>query len=97
MFATLYEFMKDKTIVVHDLRLMNECLESCYDKVEDDVSGSQTTNVFIAAFITCWTRLRLYGYLDHVGENALYFAQIPGSTNGNPVNPRSPWVIFSAK
>ena len=72
--AALYEFMKDKTLVIHDLRIMNdECLEISYDKVHDDAAGGQTTNVFIAAFTTCHARLRLYHHLDHVGENALYF------------------------
>ena len=89
--AALYEFMKDKTLVIHDLRNMNDdCLEISYDKVHDDAPGGQTTNVFIAAFTTCHARLRLYHHLDHVGENVLYFDTDWWSTNGNPENPRSP-------
>ena len=66
--------MKDKTLVIHDLRIMNDdCLEISYDKVHDDAPGGQTTNVFIAAFTTCHARLRFYHHLNHVGENALYF------------------------
>ena len=66
--------MKDETLVIHDLRIMkDDCLEISYDKLHDDVSSGQTTHVFIAAFTTCHARLRLYHYLDHLGENALYF------------------------
>ena len=72
--AALYQFMKEETIVVHDLHAMNDdCLEISYDKVNDDVSGGQTTNVFVALFNTCWAQLRLYHHLGQVGENALYF------------------------
>ena len=72
--AALYDYMKDKTITIHDLRILNDdCLEISYDKLIDDAPGGQTTNIFIAAFTTCHARLRLYHHLDHVGENALYF------------------------
>ncbi|CAC5421904.1 unnamed protein product [Mytilus coruscus] len=30
------------------------------------------TNIFIAAFTTCWARLKLYGLLEQTGKNALY-------------------------
>ena len=67
--------MKDKTLVIHDLHILNDdCLKISYDKFLDDASSGQTTNVLIAAFTTCHARLRLYHHLDHVGENALYFS-----------------------
>ena len=31
------------------------------------------TNIFIAAFTTCWARLKLYDHLDFQGENVLYY------------------------
>ena len=72
--AALYELMKDKTLVIHDLRVINnECLEISYDKDHDNAAGGQTTNGFIAAITTCWARLRLYHHLNQVEENALYF------------------------
>jgi hypothetical protein len=31
------------------------------------------TNIFVAAFTTCWARLKLYGVLDSLRERVLYF------------------------
>ena len=31
------------------------------------------TNVFVAAFTTCWARLKLYSYLERLGEQVLYY------------------------
>ena len=47
------------------LRIMNEeCSKLTFYKIEEDAPGVQTTNIFIAAFITCCARLRLYQHLD---------------------------------
>lgn len=36
------------------------------------VLPGKTDNIFIAAFTTAYARLKLYGYLERVGENVLY-------------------------
>ncbi|KAL9977677.1 hypothetical protein ACROYT_G015109 [Oculina patagonica] len=41
-------------------------------KVEDD-PVSPNLNIFVAAFTTCWARLRLYEALDLLQEQVLYF------------------------
>ena len=40
------------------------CPKLTFYKIEEDAPGVQTTNIFIAAFITCCARLRLYQHLD---------------------------------
>ena len=51
--------------MVHSLRIMNdECPKLTFYNIEEDASSVQTTNIFIAAFITCCARLRLYQHLD---------------------------------
>lgn len=37
------------------------------------LKGDYQTNVFIAAFTTCWARLKLYSLLETLGERVLYF------------------------
>lgn len=72
--SKLYELVKDETVNIHAFRIMNdECLEVSFDKLDEDAAGGKTTNIFIAAFTTCWARLRLYHHLDTVERNALYF------------------------
>ena len=51
--------------MVHFLRIMNEEFPKLtFYKIGEDAPGVQTTNIFIAAFITCCARLRLYQHLD---------------------------------
>jgi len=65
--------LREKINVVRSLPIMNEeCPKLTFYKIEEDAPGVQTTNIFIAAFITFCARLRLYQHLDHVGRNALY-------------------------
>ena len=37
------------------------------------IKPSDRTNIFIAAFTTCWARLKLYSYLEKLGEQVLYY------------------------
>lgn len=37
------------------------------------VPMNNRTNVFLAAFTTCWARLKLYEVLEHLGQRVLYF------------------------
>ena len=44
-----------------------------YTDKEEAVFPSNKTNVFIAAFTTCWARLKLYSYLESLEEQVLYY------------------------
>lgn len=69
----LYQQMKDETLIIHSLSVMNEeCLELSYHKIVEDAAVSATTNTFLPAFTTCWARWRLYHHLDFVDRNVLY-------------------------
>lgn len=72
----LYEQMKDETIIIHSLSVMNdEWLELSYDNILEDAAVSATTNTFLPVFTTCWARWRLYHHLDFVDRNVLYFVR----------------------
>lgn len=57
----LYQQMKDETLIIHSLSVMNEeCLELSYDKIVEDAAVSATTNTFLpagqdGACTTTWT------------------------------------------
>ena len=79
--------------MVRYLRIMNEeCPKLTFYKIEEDATGVQTTNIFIAAFITCCARLRLYHHLDHVVVMHFIWTQI--QLCGGLVSHRSLKAIF---
>ena len=39
----------------------------------EDRLDNGKTNIFIAAFTTCWARLKLYSYLEQLQQQVLYF------------------------
>ena len=67
------QILFDQTINLKTLRICNEdVLETVHENIQEDVKANPKINIFIAAFTTCWARLKLYSFLEHVGENALY-------------------------
>lgn len=69
----LCELLKNKTVQLQVFCVMNyKCVEVAFDKINKDAERGQTVNISIAAFTTCWERLRLYHHLDTVNLNALY-------------------------
>ena len=69
----LYKILTDSA----DLQTLRICtddvLEVVYKQTEDNDLPSDRTNIFIAAFTTCWARLKLYSYLERLGEQVLYY------------------------
>ena len=59
--------MKDFHIISDDM------LQLTWEKSENVLKEDYQTNVFIAAFTTCWARLKLYSLLETIGERVLYF------------------------
>ena len=84
--ADLYSKLTSPVVEVSHLRFCTEdVLEIVYTKNRDDVTPSNKVNIFVAAFTTCWARLKLYSYLDILGERVLYYdtdsviyRQLPG-------------------
>ena len=70
----LYKLMEDDTIEVQNIRFCTEdVLEVVYTYKEEAIIPNFRTNVFIAAFTTCHARLKLYSYLQTLGEQVLYY------------------------
>ena len=70
----LYNLLDDDTIQVSNMRICTEeVLEVVYTHTEETVFPSNKTNVFIAAFTTCWARLKLYSYLEQLQQQVLYY------------------------
>ena len=44
-----------------------------YEHADDAVPDLPTGNIVIAAFTTCWARLKLYSVLEKVGTSCLYY------------------------
>ena len=53
-------------------RIDDQTLELTYENREEDIELALNTNIFIAAFTTCWARLELYKALDLLGARVLY-------------------------
>ena len=51
----------------------NDLLEVVTREPEENQSDNGKRNIFVAAFTTCWARLKLYEYLDQLGFQVLYF------------------------
>ena len=70
----LYNITEDDTAQVQELRFCSEdVIEVVYKNKEEAVVPSNKTNVFVAAFTTCHARLKLYSYLERLGQQVLYY------------------------
>ena len=70
----LYKLLDDDTLEVQNIKFCTEdVLEVVYVNKEEAILPNNRTNVFIAAFTTCWARLKLYSYLQTLGEQVLYY------------------------
>ena len=72
--AKLFDKLTNTTLNVQHIRMCNDdLLEVVFTHHDDNVPPSIKTNIFIAAFTTCWARLKLYDHLDSLGEQVLYY------------------------
>ena len=70
----LYNITEDDTKQVQDIRFYSEdVIEVVFKNKEEAVIPSSKTNVFVAAFTTCHARLKLYSYLERLGQQVLYY------------------------
>jgi len=69
-----YRIYDDPTKEVTTIRICTEdVLELVYTNIEENVTPSSKTNVFIASFTTCWARLKLYSYFQTLQKQVLYY------------------------
>ena len=70
----LYKILYDPAVELSTLRVCtDDVLEAVYTQSEENDVPNVKTNIFIAAFTTCWARLRLYSYLDTLQHQVLYY------------------------
>ena len=70
----LFNITEDDTKQVQEIRFCTEdIVEVVFKNKEEAVTPSNKTNVFVAAFTTCHARLKLYSYLERLGQQVLYY------------------------
>lgn len=84
--ASLFQLLYTSTTGVERIRICTpELLEVVHREPEENQLDNGKRNIFVAAFTTCYARLKLYHYLDLLKEQVLYFDTDP-STNGSQVS-----------
>ena len=85
-FSAFHE--SDKVDIRYVSVLTEDRVEIHYKHQVEDDPVSPNLNIFVAAFTTCWARLRLYSTLDLLQERVIYmdtdsvvFTSLPGQEN----------------
>ena len=69
-----HRFLDTSTLDVRHVSVINDQLvEVHYQYQDEDIPVSPNLNIFVAAFTTCWARLRLYAALEPLGQRVLYY------------------------
>ena len=72
--SQLYRLLTDSANDIQTIRICtDEVLEVVYKQTIDNDLPNAKTNIFIAAFTTCWARLKLYSYLHRLQHQVLYY------------------------
>ena len=70
----LFNILTDGANDVQSLRVCtDDILEVVFKQTPENDPPNPKTNIFIAAFTTCWARLKLYSYLHRLKEQVLYY------------------------
>ena len=69
-----HRFLETDTLDIRHVSVINDdMVEVHYQHQEEDIPVSPNLNIFVAAFTTCYARLRLYEALELLGERVLYY------------------------
>ena len=78
-----HEFLESDKYLIHKIQLLldkndptktsEDGLDVFFSLKEVDMEINAKSNIFVAAFTTCWARLKLYAELDKVQEQILYY------------------------
>ena len=72
--SKLFKMLLDDSVEIQTIRIVNkEMLEVVSKKTEEESTVNPNINIFVAAFTTCYARLKLYEALELLGERVLYF------------------------
>jgi len=71
---TFHRFLDTDTLDVRHVSVINDAMvEVHYQYQDEDIPVSPNLNIFVAAFTTCWARLRLYEALQLLDQRVLYY------------------------
>ena len=71
---SFHRFLDTSTLDVRHVSVINDdMVEVHYQYQDEDIPVSPNLNIFVAAFTTCWARLRLYAALEPLGQRVLYY------------------------
>lgn len=63
--SKFFKLLLDESLQIQSVRVVNEeMIEVVSKKIKEEEEINPSTNVFIAAFTTCWARLRLYEAME---------------------------------
>ena len=72
--GSLCQLMVDSCKKIHDFQLINDKVMLIqYQYVKEFGFGRKKSNIFIAAFTTCFARLKLYSELYKLGDRVIYY------------------------
>ena len=72
--SDFFALLQDDGNIIHRIEIVNDQMIHVYHSYDDPSIPIQTnTNIFIAAFTTCYARLKLYQALDRLQTQVLYF------------------------
>lgn len=70
----MFALLNSPLVDISALRILNtDLLEVSYKRISEDRDKDTKTNTFIAAFTTCQARLKLYQFLEQLGDRAFYY------------------------
>ncbi|PFX14109.1 hypothetical protein AWC38_SpisGene21763 [Stylophora pistillata] len=70
----LFALLNSPLVDISALRILNtDLLEVSYKRISEDADRDTKTNTFIAASTTCQARLKLYQFLEQLGDLAFYY------------------------
>ena len=70
----LFDLVSNPFNDIRQVRIANdEALEVVHAELKDNQPDNGRINIFVAAFTTCWARIKLYSYLEHLKQQVLYF------------------------
>ena len=72
--AHLFSLVSDTFTDTHIVRICSQdSLKVVYSNLKKNQPDNGRVNISIAAFTTCWARLKLYSYLEELQQQVLYF------------------------
>jgi len=72
--AQLFDLVSNPFNDIRQVRIANEeTLEVVHAELKENQPDNGRINIFVAAFTTCWARLKLYSYLEQLKQQVLYF------------------------